>query len=352
LKFYIEQGAALDILALPAFIARCRDVKTYLEVGCGFGFGLDFARRAFGWKVLGIDPSPNAREGSRLLNLPIENIYLSRDHYADEEKSTVVAALEVVEHVNRPKEFLAVLKSLLAPDGLLILTTPDAGYIEFAKDKPGLLNILAPGYHAVLFTAKSLEIALRELGFADVQVRVRGATLLAICGTGSSAIDIEAAFEPNIFELYLRGRLTDVEPGSMLAIGFGYRLLKHLVNRGLYVEAQPVLERLVYEIRGRDLIDILDPHAVLARRAHAQTFESFMAELPACIVGLFYFTAMLRLNQFEDRSGAVTLFYAAHVMAGVFRRAMLDFGIDDGETADLELRAREHIRLVLGWMTD
>jgi hypothetical protein len=44
-------------------------------------------------------------------------------------------------------------------------------------------------------------------------------------------------------------------------------------------------------------------------------------------------------------------FYAAHVMAGVFRRAQEAFGIADGDTADLELQARRHLKLVLDWMT-
>jgi len=35
----------------------------------------------------------------------------------------------------------------------------------------------------------------------------------------------------------------------------------------------------------------------------------------------------------------------------VFRKAMRDFGVDDGETADLERSSRDHIKIVLGWMS-
>jgi hypothetical protein len=60
---------------------------------------------------------------------------------------------------------------------------------------------------------------------------------------------------------------------------------------------------------------------------------------------------MLRLNGHEDRAGAVAYFYATHVMAGIFRSSQEAFGIADGETADLELQARRHLKLVLDWMT-
>ena len=32
--------------------------------------------------------------------------------------------------------------------------------------------------------------------------------------------------------------------------------------------------------------------------------------------------------------------------------AMIEFGIDDGETADLELHARRHMKLILDWMAN
>jgi hypothetical protein len=60
---------------------------------------------------------------------------------------------------------------------------------------------------------------------------------------------------------------------------------------------------------------------------------------------------MLRLNHHEDRAGALAYFYATYVMAGIFRNAMKAFGIDDGETADLERSADKHIKIVLGWMS-
>ena len=119
----------------------------------------------------------------------------------------------------------------------------------------------------------------------------------------------------------------------------------------MYLEAEPLQKRIARALRVRDGIDILDPHRLLADVARPWKFGKFVQELPACLVGLLYFSAMLRLNGHEDRSGAVAYFYAAHIMAGEFRRAQQTFGIADGETADLELQARRHLKLVLDWMT-
>ena len=369
-KFYVEQGAGLDTLVLPAFIASRRPGRRYMEIGCGFGFGLDFAHRALGFEVRGVDPSPIAREGANLLGIDIASRYLTHEDAERGGPSDAIAAVEVIEHIESPYDFLAILKANLAADGILILTTPDAGYIEFAVDKPGLLPVLTPGYHALLYTEESLALALRKAGFSDIQIKVRGATLFAIAGPGASTIDIDGVFDPEIYRTYLENRLTSFKKRSlleaglsylpfghrvkptMLEVGFSYRLFKHHVNRGNYSEAKPVLRRLARILRARDGIDILDVHGLLTRvTARPWSFEDFVAGLPTCLASLMFFTAMLRLNHDGDRAGALAYFYATHVVAGIFREAMKTFGIDDGETADLERVAREHIKLVLGWMS-
>jgi SAM-dependent methyltransferase len=350
LKFYVEQGAGLDLLVMPAFIARECSAGRYLEIGCGFGFGLDFAHRAFGWDVRGIDPSPIAREGRRLLNVNIQSRYLSASD-AGKDTYNAIGALEVLEHIQDPYEFLQILRAQLSPAGILVLTTPDAEYIEFGRDKPGLLNVLTPGYHAVLFTQRSLEFALRKIGFNEIQIVVRGATLLAIAGEGAASIKLGEVFDPAIYRHYLECRLETVAPQSILGIGLGYRLFKHLINIDLLAEAEPLQQRLAAAVRERDGIDILDPHRLLAELARPWTFEEYVERLPACLVSLLYFSGILRLNGHNDPRGAAAYFYATHVMAGIFRNAMQEFGIDDGETGDLELQARRHLKIALDRVT-
>jgi hypothetical protein len=196
-----------------------------------------------------------------------------------------------------------------------------------------------------------VKLALQNAGFSDIQVAVRGATLLAIAGAGASKISLDKAFDPDLYRAYLEARSSEAEPGSILEIGFTFRLFKHLVNNGSYADAEAVMPRLAKTLMRRDGIDVLDPHGLLATQARPCSFEDFVSRLPACLVGVLFFNGMLRLNHREDRAGALAYFYATHVMAGIFRKAMRDFGIDDGETADLERSARDHVKLVLGWMS-
>jgi 2-polyprenyl-3-methyl-5-hydroxy-6-metoxy-1,4-benzoquinol methylase len=350
IKFYVEQGAGLETLVTPAFIAQHHNVRRYLEIGCGFGFGLDFAKRTFGWNVLGIDPSVIAQEGSRLLGTNIENRYFTA---ADEtvQAYDAIAAIEVLEHIPSPLKLLKDLRCALSPGGILILTTPNAEYIRFGNEDPGFLGVLSPGYHVILYTPRSLETVLQRAGFAEVQVIVRGATLFALAGQGAGAIKVEDAFQPGIYQQYLEHRLATVDPQSILGVGLSYRLFKHLINNGRFPDAEPLQTQIAQVLRRRDGIDILDPHRLLAEIGHPWSFEELTRRLPACLVGLLYFSAMLRLNGHEDRGGAVAYFYATHVMAGIFRNSQEAFGIADGETADLEVQARRHLKLVLDWMT-
>jgi 2-polyprenyl-3-methyl-5-hydroxy-6-metoxy-1,4-benzoquinol methylase len=374
LKFYVELGAGLDILTLPAFIAHAHGpMRDYLEVGCGFGFGLDFAHHAFGWSARGMDPSPIAIEGQRLLGVAIESRYLGRADRVGSTPHDAIAAMEVIEHIEGPDEFLAILKDNLRSDGILILSTPNAGHIEFGKDKPGTLGLLCPGYHAVLFSKEGLERALSRAGFAEMQVFTRGATLLALAGIGATRIDPDKVFDPDRYARYLTDRMTSFQKGSsrrgiksvvldrfklgrfkhasedkrtILNIGFGYRLFKHYVNRGEFDRAVPILGHLAEIIRERDGLDILDPFEVINAVKKITTFPSLVEEFPVCLVGLLFFHAMLQINHYQDRHAALSLFYAAFLVATRFNSILRDAGFEDGETADLQNVALKHVKLM------
>lgn len=347
LKFYVEQGAGLETLALPAFIAGTRNRRRYMEIGCGFGFGLDFAKRVFDLQIQGIDPSEFAQEGRRLLQIPIATQDFDPEVARRYGEQDAIAAMEVIEHFPDPLEFLRTTKGLLASDGLLIITTPDANAVTFGEEHPNLA-VLTPGYHAVIFGEESLRFALQNVGFSDVQVGTRGATLFAIAGHGASKIDVDGLLDLSLYRRYLENRLR-FENDNILEIGLGYRLMKLLVNTEQYSAAEAALNRLADAIWRRDEIDVLNPHRLLAALPDTCTFHDFVSHFPTCLVGILYFSGMIRLNKDEDRAAAIRYFYAAHIVAGLFRKAMFEYAIDDGETADLERCAREHLRIVLGW---
>jgi 2-polyprenyl-6-hydroxyphenyl methylase/3-demethylubiquinone-9 3-methyltransferase len=100
--------------------------KTALDVGCGAGLLAEPLAR-LGAKVTAIDASPEliavAREHAAAMGLEIDY----RAGAVEELKGQfdLITCMEVIEHVADPAAFVAALAKRLAPDGLLVLSTPN-----------------------------------------------------------------------------------------------------------------------------------------------------------------------------------------------------------------------------------
>lgn len=105
-------------------IGRYRAEGRTLDVGCGPGFFLDAASTR-GWEAWGIDPSAYAVEmarrthGERVCQGVVETAPFPAGHFE------LVTAFDAFEHVYDPVAFLSAAHRLLAPGGLLAITTPD-----------------------------------------------------------------------------------------------------------------------------------------------------------------------------------------------------------------------------------
>jgi 2-polyprenyl-6-hydroxyphenyl methylase/3-demethylubiquinone-9 3-methyltransferase len=101
--------------------------KTALDVGCGAGLLAEPLAR-LGAKVTGIDASPEliavAREHAAATGLEID--YRAGELSQLEGQFDLITCMEVIEHVADPAAFVAALARRLAPDGLLIMSTPNA----------------------------------------------------------------------------------------------------------------------------------------------------------------------------------------------------------------------------------
>ncbi len=102
--------------------------KRVLEIGCGLGRFLAGCRQR-GAVVTGIDRSPNAARLARhhfgldLLTTTLEQA--AEETLLPARVFDLVFAFEVIEHVREPGAFLRTVHRLLAPDGLLLLSTPN-----------------------------------------------------------------------------------------------------------------------------------------------------------------------------------------------------------------------------------
>jgi 2-polyprenyl-6-hydroxyphenyl methylase/3-demethylubiquinone-9 3-methyltransferase len=101
--------------------------KTALDVGCGAGLLTEPLAR-LGAKVTGLDATPEviamARDHASAMALEIE--YRVGDVQELEGRFDLITCMEVIEHVADPAAFVRALGKRLAPDGLLIMSTPNA----------------------------------------------------------------------------------------------------------------------------------------------------------------------------------------------------------------------------------
>ena len=100
--------------------------KTALDVGCGAGL-LSEPLARLGASVTAVDAAPELIEAARAhataQGLVID--YRTLGVEAVDGQYDLVTAMEVIEHVADPQAFVTSLAGRLAPDGLLILSTPN-----------------------------------------------------------------------------------------------------------------------------------------------------------------------------------------------------------------------------------
>ncbi|GAB6854599.1 bifunctional 2-polyprenyl-6-hydroxyphenol methylase/3-demethylubiquinol 3-O-methyltransferase UbiG [Asaia astilbis] len=147
-----------------------------LDIGCGAGLASEaFAR--MGHDVLGLDASP---EGIRAAEAhfaahplaPGAGALTYRKSSAEElvregKSFDAISALEVIEHVNDPQEFLSLLRSLTKPGGLIAVSTLNRTLRSLAVAKIGaeyIARLLPIGTHDWQKFIKPEE--LRQMGGA------------------------------------------------------------------------------------------------------------------------------------------------------------------------------------------
>lgn len=104
--------------------------KKVLDVGCGYGYG-SYLLSQKAKSVVGIDLQKKRIDGAKNLYKDVENLEFKildafkLENIFPENSFDVIIALEFIEHIKNPLQFLQIARNLLSDDGLLILSTPN-----------------------------------------------------------------------------------------------------------------------------------------------------------------------------------------------------------------------------------
>lgn len=336
LAFYLQQGAGLWSIVstlLTLELPAATEPRRLLEIGCGFGFGLDVAQRVLGWDVQGYDPSPFAAAGREALDLPIVADYFEPGREAPGSRDVVLAS-EVLEHLSDPVDFLRNLRTTLRPGGVLVLTTPNLSTARPGTPEGLLVPLLSAGYHTVLHTAGSLELALRRAGFATVGVEERGAQLLAHATDGAVAWRAPREADRTAYRAWLEQAAATQAVGADLQLGLLGRAYREAVNNGDLGAADRLLPGVDGALRSRFGFSLAGWRDT-ARPAPPRDLEGLAASRPLALGPLLLAFGLHRLLSGTPRPGLTPTFEAAATEAAALRGALRAIGTDDGDAEEV-----------------
>lgn len=266
LTWYLECGAGIDAMLQPLVALPLPAGGSLLDVGCGYGFTVWFAQQHLRMRATGLERAPYGRRGAQLLGIDVRPAYVGDPGATDGGPFDVVHASEVVEHVEDPLAFLRALRGACAPDGLLVLTTPNADVVRPGTPDPVVVEALSPGLHRYLLSPGRLQALLTEAGFSEQRL-VRNGGHLVVWASARAVPELTwAPLDPALSVAVLEG-LRDL-PEPALSRGAAYRLLREQVAAGRVEDAARALED-VRALVHRDLGS--DPLQEGAAVAHGRT---------------------------------------------------------------------------------
>lgn len=138
--------------------------KTLLDIGCGEGIFLTRARKQ-GYEIAGFDFNADeityAKNHYGLTQVSVDTLESFWQTHP-EGQFDVITMFEVLEHLDRPREWLQIIKRLLKPDGRLIISVPNRnmywGNLEYHPTD-------LPPHHFTSWSPTALRQFLQKSGF-------------------------------------------------------------------------------------------------------------------------------------------------------------------------------------------
>jgi SAM-dependent methyltransferase len=284
---YVQSCANIEAMVaalIPALERRERG--RMIEIGCGFGFATDIARRIFQWDVMGVEPSNYGIEGARVLGYPSAHEIIDENHpLGVAESYDVVFASEVLEHIPDPAGFVRFARRILKPSGLFIFTTPDPSLLASASSSEQLA-MFSPGSHYFLASQAGLKKLVAEAGFDHIHCGNQNTSHVFFASNSQFEVAHSRSSRSIIIDYY-KELIEDSNIQGYIRDAILARLYKELVFDGRYNEAMHIEKD--FELKK------------IALGKNYESLESYMRDY-ASNEGIRYFSqAMRNLNLGEHR---------------------------------------------------
>jgi 2-polyprenyl-3-methyl-5-hydroxy-6-metoxy-1,4-benzoquinol methylase len=162
-------------------LSRIQKIKPkghFLDIGCAHGLLLDKAKQA-GYETQGVEPTLANATVARRKGHAVFNGWLS-DFVAQnvERRFDVITCLDVIEHIDDPKSFMQLAASLLADDGLMVVSTPNYSGV-IAKLLGAKDPYMTPPEHITFFSIKGMRTISEACGLQVKSVQNFGSLIPA-----------------------------------------------------------------------------------------------------------------------------------------------------------------------------
>lgn len=303
-KHYVEIGAGFEDMLSPLFMLGERFHGNILDIGCGFGFVVDFINYSGIGSAIGLETAEYGEVGKRLLNTEIYPSLCSDCTAIVGKKFDIVYACEVLEHVSNPNNFIKEISESLSSEGILVLTTPSASGINPSRNHPDLRASLMPYFHYFISSKEALELLMKKSGFRYVRVLDTGTRLIS-WASSSPLPELDTHPFEALIQTYLE-KLTQ-SSDCHLATGATQRLFKYAVKLGNYEKANNYLLHLE-KISGLKLgsKDILTGKKVSLRVDQKLNYNGVTR--PVWMGSVLLYSAFMNMHMDSKKGSAVELF--------------------------------------------
>src|SRR5215213_4995024 len=173
-----ESGEKLTCMFVE-LVKKLEGVRSICDLGCGNGH-ITGRLAALGYDITGVDASASgiriarrAYPNARFVEARLES------NLTDLGDFDLVISSDVIEHLYRPSDLLEAARSLLKPDGHVLIGTPYHGYLKnLALAASGRMDahfsVLHDGGHIKFFSVASLSELMRRHSFSELSFTFYG----------------------------------------------------------------------------------------------------------------------------------------------------------------------------------